>query len=70
MELLHKQGYWDSVKANSTKRMPYLTTSGDAILKSADDETSLSGAIVIDSTKGVNRQRNEVIRLWLREGTW
>ena len=71
MELVHKQGDWDSVKAKSTKRLPYLATSGNAaILTSADDEGNLNGAIVVDSTQGVTRARTRVIRLWIREGTW
>ena len=54
----------------STGRLPYLTTSGGAILTSADDKEDLSGAIVVDSTKGITRARTGVKRLWLREGTW
>jgi len=70
VELVHRQGDWNSAKAKSTARLPYLATSGNAILTSADDEGNVNGAIVIDSAKGLNRQRTEVIRLWLREGTW
>ena len=70
VELVHRQGDWNSAQAKSNARLPYLATSGNAILTSADDEGNLNGAIVIDSTKGLNRQRTDVIRLWLREGTW
>lgn len=70
MDLLHQQGHWDDSKVKSTGRLPYLTTSGDAILTSADDKGDLNGAIVVDSTKGIRRSRTGVKRLWLREGTW
>lgn len=70
-KLVHRQGNWDSVRAKSFTRLPYLTTLGStALLSSASDENSLNGAIVIDSAKRVQRQRAGVIRLWLREGTW
>ena len=70
-KLVHRQGNWDSVRAKSFTRLPYLTTLGStALLSSASDENSLNGAIVIDSAKRVRRQRAGVIRLWLREGTW
>lgn len=71
VKLVHKRGDWNSLKAKATRRLPYLTTYGSAaILTGAADESSFNGAIVVDSTKGVTRQRTEVIRLWLREGTW
>lgn len=70
VDLVHQQGRWDDNKVTSTGKLPYLTTSGDAILTSAGDEADLSGAIVMDSTKGISRQRAGVKRLWLREGTW
>ncbi|XP_068727258.1 uncharacterized protein [Montipora capricornis] len=70
-KLVHRQGNWDSDRAKSFTRLPYLTTLGStALLSSASDENSLNGAIVIDSAKRVQRQRAGVIRLWLREGTW
>lgn len=70
MDLVNQQGRWDDSKVMSTGKLPYLTTSGDAILTSAENEADLSGAIVIDSTKGISRTRAGVKRLWLREGTW
>lgn len=69
-DLLHQQGHWDDSKVNSTGRLPYLTTSGDAILTTADDEADISGAMVVDSKKGISRVRTGVRRLWLREGAW
>lgn len=69
-DLVFQKGRWDDSKVMSTGKLPYLTTSGDAILTSAENEADLSGAIVVDSTKGTSRQRTGVKRLWLREGTW
>jgi len=70
VDLVSQQGRWDDSKVMSTGKLPYLTTSGDAILTSAENEADLSGAIVMDSTNGISRQRTGVKRLWLREGTW
>lgn len=70
VDLVHKQGHWDDSRFKSTKRLPYLTTSGHAILTSADDQRDYNGAIVMDSTQGVSRARTGAKRLWLREGTW
>ena len=70
MDLVFQQGRWDDSKVMSTGNLPYLTTSGDTILTSAEDEADLSGAIVMDSTKGISPTRTGVKRLWLREGTW
>ena len=70
MDLVFQKGRWDDSKVMSTGKLPYLTTSGDAIFTSAEDEADLSGAIVADSTKGISQQRTGVKRLWLRQGTW
>lgn len=69
-KLLHQQGHWDAGQIKSTKHLPHLTTSGYALLTSADDQTDLNSAIVLDSTHGVSRARTGIKRLWLREGTW
>lgn len=70
MKLVHEQGHWDASQVQSTKRLPRLTTSGYALLTSADDQTNLNGAIVLDATHGVSRARTGTKRLWVREGTW
>jgi len=70
VDLVYQQGHSDDSKVMSTGKLPYLTTSGNAIFTSAENEADLSGAIVMDSTKGTSRQRTGVKRLWLREGTW
>ncbi|PFX30175.1 Retinol dehydrogenase 8 [Stylophora pistillata] len=69
-KLLHQQGHWDAGQVKSTKHLPHLTTSGYALLTSADDQTDINSAIVLDSTHGVSRARTGIKRLWLREGTW
>ena len=71
MENVHQQGNWNTSKqAKSSKRIPHLTNLGKVILTRAVDDVDLNGAIVVDSTKGVNRTRAKVITVWLREGTW
>ena len=70
MDLVFQKGRWDDSKVMSTGKLPYLTTSGNAIFTSAENEADLRGAIVVDSTKGISRQRIGVKRLWLRHGTW
>ena len=70
MDLVFQKGRWDDSKVMSTGKLPYLTTSGNAIFTSAENEADLSGAIVADSTKGISQQRTGVKRLWLRQGTW
>ena len=71
VENVHQQGNWNASKqAKSSKQIPRLTTLGKVILTSAMDEADVNGAIVVDSTKGVNRTRTKVITVWLREGTW
>lgn len=70
VKLVHEQGHWDASQVQSTKRLPRLTTSGYTLLTSADDQTNLNGAIVLDATHGVSRARTGAKRLWVREGTW
>ena len=70
VKLVHEQGHWDASQVQSTKRLPRLTTSGYTLLTSADDQTNLNGAIVLDATHSVSRTRTGTKRLWVREGTW
>lgn len=71
VENVHQQGNWNTSKqAKSSKRIPHLTNLGKVILTIAVDDADLNGAIVVDSTKGVNRTRAKLITAWLREGTW